>query len=389
MHTLLQSKPTERAVFLSNHFETRASHGGGTEGYQGAVSFPIFQTSTYQAGGEFTYSRCQNPTRKELEHTVASLEEGAYGFAFSSGLAAVSSVFSLLKAGDHVLISDDLYGGTYRLIREIWSGFGIRFTFADLREPERAEGLIRRETRLIFAETPTNPMMKVLPLARLASLAGDRGILFAVDNTFLTPYFQKPLTLGADIVVHSGTKFLSGHHDTVCGFAVTSSEELAKKLGMIGRTLGNAAAPFDSWLALRGIQTLPLRMEKHASNAHAAAAYLESHPRVERVFYPGLPSHPSFELMKKQATGAGGVLSFLLKDDGVEKVLNGGKLIRFAESLGGTTSLITYPQTQTHASVPKDVRERIGITPRLLRLSLGLEHIEDLLEDLEQMLSRK
>lgn len=374
---------------MSIHFETRASHGGGTKGHEGAISFPIFQTSTYKAGGEFSYSRCENPTRKELEHTVAALEEGIYGFAFSSGLAAVCSVFSLLKAGDHVLISDDLYGGTYRLIREIWSRFGIDFTFTDLREIDRLEGYLRPRTKLIFAETPTNPMMKVLPLAGLAALAADRGILFAVDNTFLTPYFQKPLTLGADIVVHSGTKFLSGHHDTVCGFAVTSSEELAKNLGMIGRTLGNAAAPFDSWLALRGIQTLPLRMEKHAANAMAAAKYLEAHPRVERVFYPGLPSHPSFELMKKQTTGSGGVLSFLLKDDGVEKVLNGGKLIRFAESLGGTTSLITYPQTQTHASVPKDVRERIGITPRLLRLSLGLEHIEDLLSDLEQMLSRK
>ena len=374
---------------MSMHFETRASHGGGTKGYEGAISFPIFQTSTYQAGGEFSYSRCENPTRKELEHTVAALEEGTYGFSFSSGLAAVSSVFSLLTAGDHVLISDDLYGGTYRLIREIWSRFGIDFTFTDLREMDRLEGYLRPRTKLIFAETPTNPMMKVLPLAGLAALAADRGILFAVDNTFLTPYFQKPLTLGADIVVHSGTKFLSGHHDTVCGFAVTSSEELAKHLGMIGRTLGNAASPFDSWLALRGIQTLPLRMEKHAANAMAAAKYLEAHPRVERVFYPGLPSHPSFDLMKKQTAGSGGVLSFLLKDDGVERVLSGGKLIRFAESLGGTTSLITYPQTQTHASVPKDVREKIGITPRLLRLSLGLEHIEDLLEDLEQMLSRK
>lgn len=374
---------------MSIHFETRASHGGGTEGYQGAVSFPIFQTSTYRAGGEFSYSRCQNPTRKELEHTVAALEEGSFGFAFSSGLAAVCSVFSLFAAGDHVLISDDLYGGTYRLVKEIWSRFGIDFTFADLREIDDLERHIRPQTKLIFAETPTNPMMKVLPLARLAALAKERGILFAVDNTFLTPYFQKPLTLGADIVVHSGTKFLSGHHDTVCGFAVTSSEETAERLGMISRTLGNAASPFDSWLALRGIQTLPIRMEKHAANAMAAAVYLEAHPRVERVFYPGLPSHPSFELMKKQTTGAGGVLSFLLKDDGAEKVLNGGKLIRFAESLGGTTSLITYPQTQTHASVPKDVREKIGITPRLLRLSLGLEHIEDLLADLEQMLSRK
>ena len=370
-------------------FETLSARGGRTDDYLGAISVPIFQTSTYRAGGEFSYTRCQNPTRKELEHTIAALEEGAYGFAFSSGLAAVSSVFSLLKAGDHVLVSDDLYGGTYRLIREIWSHFGIEFTFADLREPELAEAYIRPETKLIFAETPTNPMMRVIPLARLAMLAAEHGALLAVDNTFLTPYFQKPLTLGADVVLHSGTKFLSGHHDTVCGFAVTSSPELAEKLSLVGRTLGNFASPFDSWLALRGIQTLPVRMEKHASNALAAATFLETHPRVQQVFYPGLPSHPSYKLMQKQTTGAGGVLSFLLKDDGAEKVLHSGMLICCAESLGGTTSLITYPQKQTHASVPKDVRERIGITPRLLRLSVGLEHIEDILEDLGRMLSRK
>lgn len=371
------------------HFETLAAHGAEHTVYEGAVSFPIFQTSTYSGSEEFSYSRCQNPTRSELEHTIALLETGKYGFAFSSGLAAISTVFSLLKQGDHVLISDDLYGGTYRLIEEIWSGFGVEFTFADLRDPSNAEKLIRKTTKLLFIETPTNPMMKVLPIRALANLAHENGALLAVDNTFLTPYYQRPLSLGADLSVQSGTKFMAGHHDTVCGLLTTSSEQLAERLALIQRTLGNALAPFDCWLAMRGMQTLPIRMEQHRKNALAAAEFLEAHPRVERVFYPGLPSHEGYELMKSQTSGAGGVLSFLLKDDDVEGVLHGGTYIRFAESLGGTTSLITYPQTQTHASVPKDVRERIGITPRLIRLSVGLEHAEDLLADLEQMLQQK
>lgn len=371
------------------HFETTAAHGAEHLTYEGAVSFPIFQTSTYSGSEIFSYTRCQNPTRSELEHSVALLENGTHGFAFSSGLAAVSSVFSLLKQGDHVLISDDLYGGTYRLIGEIWSGFGVEFTFADLRDVQNAASQIRKTTKLIFIETPTNPMMKVLPIRALASLAHENGALLAVDNTFLTAYCQKPLALGADLSVQSGTKFLAGHHDTVCGMVVTASSAIADRLALIQRTLGNALPPFDSWLTLRGMQTLPVRMEQHQKNALAAAEYLEAHPRVERVFYPGLPSHEGYDLMKTQTSGAGGVLSFLLKDDDVEGVLHGGTYIRFAESLGGTTSLITYPQTQTHASVPKDVRERIGITPRLIRLSVGLEHTEDLLADLERMLQQK
>lgn len=372
------------------HFETTAAHGAGSARYEGAVSVPIFQTSTYSGSEQFSYSRCDNPTRRELEKTAALLEGrelGASGFAFSSGLAAISAVFSLLRQGDRVLVSDDLYGGTYRLIQQIWSGFGITFSFADLRDPAAVERELQTPTRMLFAETPTNPMMKVLPIRALAELAKARGAIFAVDNTFLTPYYQRPLTLGADLVVHSGTKFLSGHHDTGCGLVIVGDRpELADRMALIQRTLGNALSPFDSWLTLRGMQTLPLRMEKHSQNAQAAAKYLEAHPRVERVNYPGLPSHPQFALMREQTTGTGGVLSFSLKDDRVESVLHGGKLIRFAESLGGTTSLITYPQTQTHASIPAELREKIGITPRLLRLSVGLEHTDDLLEDLERML---
>lgn len=380
------------------HFETMAAHGAGSAHYEGAVSVPIFQTSTYSGSEQYSYSRCDNPTRCELEKTAALLEGGgsetcqARGFAFSSGLAAISAVFSLLRQGDRVLVSDDLYGGTYRLIRQIWSGFGITFAFADLRDPEAVEEALQTPTQMVFAETPTNPMMKVLPIRALSELASAYGAILAVDNTFLTPYYQRPLALGADLVIHSGTKFLSGHHDTSCGLVVARDggpdcrSDPADRLALIQRTLGNALSPFDSWLTLRGMQTLPLRMEKHSQNALAAAKYLETHPRVERVNYPGLPSHPQYGLMREQTTGAGGVLSFSLKDDRVESVLHGGRWIRFAESLGGTTSLITYPQTQTHASIPAELRERIGITPRLLRLSVGLEHTDDLLEDLERML---
>ena len=374
---------------MSKQFDTIATHGAGSASYEGAVSFPIFQTATYSGSDAYSYTRCANPTREELQRTVALLEGGKHGFAFASGLAAVCSVFSLLRAGDHVLLSDDLYGGTYRAAKEIFEGFGVSFTFADLRHPADAELFLQRNTKLIFAETPTNPTMKVIPLGELSTLAKANGVLLAVDNTFLTPYFQKPFLHGADIVIHSGTKFLAGHHDTGCGIAVVKDDTLAQRLALLQRTLGNALSPFDSWLTLRGLQTLPIRMDKHQKNALSAAEFLFYHPRVETVLYPGLPSHPAYETNKKQATGAGGVLSFVLKDDRVEGILRGGELIRFAESLGGTTSLITYPKTQTHASVPEDVRNRMGITSRLLRLSVGLEHEGDLLTDLEELLSRK
>ena len=374
---------------MSKHFDTIATHGAGSASYEGSVSFPIFQTATYSGSEGYSYTRCANPTREELQRTVALLEGGAQGFAFASGLAAVCSVFSLLSAGDHVLISDDLYGGTYRAVKEIFERLGIAFTFADLQEPADAEKHLRPNTKLLFVETPTNPTMKVIPMRTLAQLAKAHGSYLAVDNTFLTPYFQRPFDHGADIVLHSGTKFLAGHHETGCGIAVVKEGALAERLALLQRTLGNALSPFDSWLTLRGLQTLPVRMEKHQKNALAAASFLEHHPRVERVLYPGLPSHPAFEINKAQATGAGGVLSFVLKDHAVEGILRGGALIRFAESLGGTTSLITYPKTQTHASVPEDVRNRMGITSRLLRLSVGLEHEEDLLKDLEELLSRR
>lgn len=373
---------------MKRHIETLASHGAETASYEGAVSFPIFQTATYSGSEGYSYTRCENPTRRELEQTLALLEEGAHGFSFSSGLAAVSAVFSLLSAGDHAVVSRDLYGGTYRGIHGIWSRMGIRFTEADTRDAGKTEAAFEAGTKLLFLETPTNPMMRLSDIREMAAVAHRHGALLAVDNTFLTPCRQKPLTLGADLVVHSGTKLLSGHHDTVSGHIVTNSDELAEKLTLLQKTLGNGLSPFDCWLTLRGIQTLPLRMERHEANALAAAEFLEAHPRVEAVHYPGLPSHPQYGLQKRQASGGGAVLSFELKDDDVLPLLRGGELIRFAESLGGTTSLITYPMTQTHASVPERVRNELGITPRLLRLSLGLEHIDDLLSDLNGMLKK-
>lgn len=375
------------------NFDTLTVQGKHEPEYEGAVSVPIFQTSTYRNPGldkepAYSYSRCANPTRKELENMIALLENGKYGFAFSSGLAAITALFSLLTSGDEVIISDDLYGGTYRLIDEIYSGFGITFHFTDTCDLKAVENAFSPKTKLLFIETPTNPMMKVSDLSALSKMAKDNGVLFAVDNTFLTPYFQKPLNLGADIVIHSATKFLAGHHDTIAGLLVANDKVIADRIALISRTQGNALAPFDCWLTLRGIHTLSLRMEKHQENALAAAEFLSSHPCVENVYYAGLKTHPSYELSKKQATGFGGTISFTVKEGiDVSKLLTSGKLIRFAESLGGITSLITYPLTQTHASIPQQIREKIGITPRLLRLSVGIEDKRDIIADLDSMLS--
>lgn len=361
--------------------------GDGLAPYEDSISPPIFQTSTFKGGNAYSYTRLSNPTRDMLERELALLESGRYAFAFSSGLAAVNTVFSLLSAGDKVLLSDDLYGGTYRLAMNIYAKYGIEFVFVDMSDAENVKNCLTDGTKMVFAESPTNPMMKVAPLAEIAGVCKENGVLFAVDNTFLTPYFQNPLLLGADIVLHSATKFLSGHHDTVAGAVVTADEKLAEQFRMISMTLGNALSPFDSWLTLRGMRTLPMRMMKHQENAFAVAEYLESLPEVEAVIYPGLPSHSGHKLIKKQASGFGGVVSFTVKDvNTVKRLISGGKLIKFAESLGGFRSLITYPLTQTHASIPCDIRERIGITDRLLRLSVGLEDKRDIVEDLAEML---
>lgn len=352
-----------------------------------SVSPPIFQTSTFGGGNEYSYSRLSNPTRDVLQKSLALLENGKHAFAFSSGLAAINSLFSLLKQGDRVLLSDDLYGGTYRIAAKIFKSYGIIFDFCDMQDLKALENAMDKNVKLVLAESPTNPMMKVADIKRIASLCRENGIIFAVDNTFLTPIFQNPITLGADAVIHSATKYLSGHHDTVAGAIVTSDSDIAARLSFISSTLGNALSPFDSWLVLRGIRTLSLRMERHQENAFAAAEFLSEHKKIDRVIFPGLECHEGHLLCASQARGFGGVVSFTVKDASlIEKLLKGGKIIKFAESLGGFRSLITYPLTQTHASIPSEMRERLGITDRLFRLSLGLENKKDILTDLEEML---
>lgn len=378
---------------FSRNEDSIVVHGyQGCDPLTGAISYPIYQTSTYKNPGlnsniKFSYSRCDNPTRLELENTVALLEGGTASFAFASGLAAVTATFSLLKSGDHVVISDDIYGGSYRQIEELWKNYGVQFTYVDVGNTAAVKAAVQPNTRMIYLESPTNPMMKVADIAAIAQISGSCGALLVVDNTFLTPYFQKPIKLGADIVIHSGTKFLAGHHDTTAGFVVVNSEALEQRMGLILRTEGNGLSPFDSWLLLRGIKTLALRMRRHEENAIRVAEFLKNHPAVEKVYFVGDPDHPSYDVTKRQTTGFGGMISFSIKDvSKVEQVLCGGDMIMFAESLGGTATLITYPQTQTHASIPADIRNRIGITDRLIRLSVGIEDATDIITDLSRML---
>ncbi len=374
-------------------FITRAVHGfRGFDPATGAISTPIYQTSTYRHTslediGKYDYSRTINPTREELENTIAMLEGGVAGFAFSSGLSAELSVFSMLSQGDHVVIGDDTYGGTYRMSEELFTRFGVEFTPVDTGDEAAVRAAIRPNTKMIYLETPTNPMMKVTDLAMIGRISKECGAIFVVDNTFLTPYFQRPIEFGADIVIHSGTKFLSGHHDTMSGLVVTANEELAEKIHYMIKTEGAGLAPFDSWLVLRGIKTLPLRMDRHNENCMKVAEFLKQHPRVEKVIHTGLPEHPGHEIMLKQTSGFGGTLSFVVDSvETVKRVLANVEMIMFAESLGGTDTLITYPLTQTHASIPENLREKLGITDRLLRLSVGLEDVNDIIADLKKAL---
>lgn len=366
--------------------DTLSVIGGKDCGCFDPISPPIFQTSTFKGGAEYSYSRISNPTRDALQNCLAELENGRFAFAFSSGLAAINATLSLLKQGERVLLSDDLYGGTYRIAANIFSQYGISFEFCDIQNTAETEKRLDG-ARLLLAESPTNPMMKVADLKALASLCREKGVLFAVDNTFLTPIFQNPLSLGADIVIHSATKYLSGHHDTVAGAIVTSDEGIAMQLTAISSTLGNALSPFDSWLVLRGLRTLSLRMERHQENALAAAEFLKSHRKIGRVIYPGLEEHIGHTVCRLQSSGFGGVVTFEVNDKSlIERVKRGGKIIKFAESLGGFRTLITHPLTQTHASLPKEMRDRIGITEGLFRLSLGLENGRDIVADLNELL---
>ncbi len=360
--------------------------------HYGAVSFPIYQTATYahpavgQSTG-FDYSRLQNPTREQVEKVLAQLEEGIDAFALSSGMAAISLLMELFSPGDHLVIDSDLYGGSIRLFDAVSAKNGIGFTRADFSSDD-IESLIKPETKALYLETPTNPMMHVTDLKKVSEIARRHNILLIVDNTFLSPYFQKPLTLGADIVVHSGTKYLGGHNDTLAGFLVTKRSDIQERLRYLIKTTGAGLSPFDSWLILRGIKTLALRMEKAQQNALKIAYWLKDQPAVTKVLYPGLPEHPGHEIMKKQATGFGGMLTFDVKDEETaKKVLGSVDLIQFAESLGGVETLITYPLTQTHAEVPEALRLKNGITGRTLRLSVGIENADDLIADLAQALA--
>ena len=365
----------------------------GIDARTGSISYPLYQSATFAhpAWGQSTgycYSRCGNPTRLELENTIALLEGGKKAMAFSSGMAAITTLLKLLRAGDHVLVSDDLYGGTYRLFSNIYTHYGLEFDYVDLTDPDVLAASFKPNTRLVFLETPTNPTMKVADVAAVGEVAHAHGAVFAVDNTFLTMYFQKPFELGADVVIYSGTKYLCGHNDVLSGFLILRDNTLLEPLFNATMSEGNQLSPFDSWLMLRSLKTLGVRLRQQEANAKRICEALKANPHVTDVFYVGDPDHPNYELSKRQTTGFGAMISF--KTDTHERalaVLERTKLILFAESLGGTESLVTYPLVQTHGSIPKPILDKLGIDDRLLRLSVGIEDIDDLLADLEQALA--
>jgi len=380
---------------MSRGINTRCLHLEEDEGkteHFGAISFPIFQTATYAHPGVgkstgYDYSRLQNPTRAQVEKVVAELEGGIDAFALSSGMAAISLLFELFSPGDHIITEADLYGGSIRLFDNVSRKNGYELTYIDC-SIEDVESKIKENTKAIYLETPTNPMMNVSDIKEIAKAAKAHNLLLIVDNTFLSPYFQNPLSLGADIVIHSGTKFLGGHNDTLAGFIVTNREDIRDRLRFLIKTTGAGLSPFDSWLILRGIKTLGLRMERAEKNALGLATWLKSQKNVTKVLYPGLPEHPGHEIMKKQSRGFGSMITF--KVDTKEhalKILENVRMIKYAESLGGVETLITYPTTQTHADVPEEVRLKNGITPTTLRLSVGIEDIEDLKAELKNVLN--
>lgn len=374
------------------HFNTRAIHAGQeADPTTGAVMTPIYATSTYKQSSPgvhkgFEYSRTQNPTRSALEACIASLESGNHGFAFASGMAAINTVIDLLPAGAHVIAMDDLYGGTYRLFSKVKTN--LNFSYIDLSNPEALLPAIRPETKMIWLETPTNPMLKLVDIEHIARLAKQHGLLTVVDNTFASPCLQRPLELGADITVHSATKYLNGHSDVVGGVVVVNDADLAEKIHFLQNACGAIMAPFDSFLVLRSLKTLSLRMHQHCENAAIVAAWLEKHPKVKHVIYPGLPSHPQHALAKKQMSHFGGMISATLNLDleNTKRFLSRCELFTLAESLGGVESLIEHPAIMTHASLPAETRKALGIEDGFVRLSVGIEHVDDLIHDLEQAL---
>ncbi len=376
-------------------FSTKAIHAGQEpDPTTGAIMTPIYQTSTYaQTGmGEhkgFEYARTGNPTRSALEECIASLENGTHGLAFASGMAAESAVLSLLSAGDHMISCDDLYGGSYRIFERIMSRYNIETSYVPAGTITEYEKAIRPNTKLIWLETPTNPLLRLVDIQAVAEVAHRHNLLLVVDNTFSSPYFQQPLTLGADIVLHSTTKYINGHSDVVGGAVVTSNEQVYGALKFYQNAAGGVPGPFDVWLTLRGIKTLAVRMRQHEENARSVARFLMEHKRVEKVYYPGLSSHPDYELAKRQMSGFGGMVSFQFKGTlaDVEDIVRRFKVFTFAESLGGVESLVCHPASMTHGSIPRDIREARGLNDTLLRLSVGIEDIEDIIGDLEQALA--
>ncbi|OBZ11503.1 bifunctional cystathionine gamma-lyase/homocysteine desulfhydrase [Bacillus sp. FJAT-26390] len=373
--------------------KTKLIHGGiPFDPHTGAVSVPIYQVSTYKQDDigvhkGYEYSRTGNPTRHALEQYIADLEEGARGFAFSSGMAAINAVFSLLSAGDHIILTDDVYGGTYRIVTKVLSRLGIEATFVDTTRLEEIDEAVRPNTKALFVETPTNPLLKVTDIAKVADYAKVNQLLFIVDNTFSTPYWQTPIALGADIVVHSATKYIGGHSDVVAGLAVVNSEKLGEELHFVQNATGGVLGPQDSWLLIRGLKTLGLRMEAHEENAQAIVAYLTGLDSIKSIHYPGLKSHPQHELAIRQARGFGGIISFDVGSaERASEVIRKLKYFTLAESLGAVESLISVPAKMTHASIPRERREQLGITDGLIRVSVGIEDNEDLIADLEQSL---
>ena len=374
-------------------FNTKVIHGGQIkEKAYGAVMPPIYQTSTYaQASpGEhkgYEYSRTQNPTRHALERSIASLENAKYGLAFSSGLSAIDAIMKLFKSGDEIISTNDLYGGSYRLFNKIYKKFGLKFIFTDLRDLSNVESLINDKTKLIWVETPTNPMINVIDIKGLSDICKSNNILLGVDNTFSTPYLQKPIDLGADIVMHSATKFLAGHSDVILGLLAVSNDELAEKLYFMQNSSGAVCGPMDSFLTLRGIKTLHVRMDRHCENASKIAEFLDGHASVDKLYWPGLKQHRNHDVATRQMKNFGGMISFTVKNgnfEKVKKITSNFKVFTLAESLGGVESLVNHPATMTHASIPKEERDKTGIVDSLIRLSVGIEDVKDLIDDLEQ-----
>lgn len=374
-------------------FNTKTIHGGQKPDVAyGAVMPPIYQTSTYAQttpGGHkgFEYSRTHNPTRQALENAFASIENGKYGLAFGSGLAAIDAVIKLLQPGDEVISTNDLYGGSYRLFTKIFEGFGIKFHFVGMENVENIENYVTNNTKLIWIETPTNPMLNIIDIKAAAAIAKKHNILLAVDNTFATPYLQQPLDFGADIVMHSATKYIGGHSDLIMGALIVKDKELANRLYFIQNASGAICGPQDSFLALRGIKTLHVRMQRHCENGKAVAEYLASHPKIEKVYWPGFEDHPNHNIAKAQMKDYGGMISFVAKGDNYNeaiKIVEKMKIFTLAESLGGVESLSGHPASMTHASIPKEAREKIGVVDSLIRLSVGIEDEEDLINDLKQ-----